>query len=279
MGIAGSWAGKRVVVCGGTSGLGGHLVRAAARQGADVVIIGRDLARIELAVSSAKENGAKSAIGFSADLSNFGTLDWPLSPLGLWLRDNDVDLLINAIGRSDRGALSMLAAADINRMIHDNVICTFNMVSAALESVQRVEGCIVNIGSLAGLVSAPNMGGYNIAKSALTAMTRQWRLELSKKNVHVMLVCPGPIARDDSGTRYRDLASSRGLEDAAAVSPGGGVKLNLIDPVVLSDAILARAHSRTREFVYPSKAKWLAALSDGWPWLADLVLRRYLKQK
>jgi len=127
-------------------------------------------------------------------------------------------------------------------------------------------------------VPAPGMGGYSIAKSALTAMSRQLRVELADVGVHVMLVCPGPIARTDSGTRYDKLAEQRGLAEGASTAPGGGVKLKALDPKTLCQRILDAAYRRKYELVTPVKASLLAGISNLWPRLADWILKKYMRK-
>ena len=289
----GPWSGRWIVVCGGTSGLGLQMVIAAAQQKTNLLIVGRDSARLETAKAIAMDKGAISATGYSIDLSlkvtstsdrnsersdrNSDGGDWVR--LREWLSTHNVDLLINAVGRSDRGALEQLSDTDLASMFNDNLICTWNMIRTMLESLKRARGTIVNIGSLAGLVAAPGMGGYSVSKSALTTLSRQLRLELASEGVHVLLVSPGPIAREDSGTRYQKLAAERGLTSQSATSAGGGVKLKATDPQVLCQKILDAAHRRQRELVTPSKAAWLAAIANVWPSLADWILRKYIPSK
>lgn len=286
----GPWTGRWIIVCGGTSGLGLQLVIAAAQQNAKLVIIGRDLKRLESAVKIALDRGANAAISFSIDLglnalggadrNRTSELSDEAAKLQAWLATNQVDLLINSVGRSDRGHLEQLSDSDLASMLNDNLICTWNMSRMALDSIKRARGTIANIGSLAGIVAAPGMGGYSIAKSAVTAMSRQLRLELARSGVHVLLVCPGPIARHDesnTATRYQKLAAERGLTDSSATAPGGGVKLDLIDPTVLCQKILDAAHRRQKELVYPRKAAWLSAIANLSPNLADWILRKYLR--
>lgn len=277
MGTIANWADRLVVVSGGTSGLGLQLVVAVSKQHAHVVIIGRDLQRLESARLLALQHGAKSAECFSIDLRVDSEQDAGAIRFRSWLANRNVDLLVNAVGRSDRGALEKLQSSELDSMFQDNVICVWNMTRICLDSLRRARGCITNIGSLAGLIAVPKMGAYSIAKFALTAMTRQLRLELAADGVHVMLVSPGPIRRDDSATRYQDLAAARGA-DAETAAPGGGADLKLIDPEVLCQKILSGAHARQSELAYPSKAKLLAAIAALWPSLADRILRRYLKK-
>lgn len=290
-----NWKEKRVVVAGGTSGLGLHLVLAAAAQGAKIVILGRDRERLDQACQKAKAAGAQEAIGFSIDLRSISIpCGQPIDSFGQdsysedsqsddlrllsFLETNEVNLLINAVGRSDRGPISSVSAADLRSLLEDNLVCTWQSIRLFMQSLLRSRGTIVNIGSLAGLVSAPNLGGYNSAKSALTAMSRQLRLELKQNNIHVMLVCTGPIAREDSGRRYEQLAKERGLEIAEANIPGGAAKLKLLEPVGLANRILRDALTKRFEVVIPTKAKWLAAITTLWPALGDWILVKFLKR-
>ncbi len=276
----GPWTGRWIVVCGGTSGLGLQLVIAAAQQKANILIVGRDISRLENAKGIAMEQGASSATIFSVDLSLKSSAHLESSDetkLREWFASNKTELLLNAIGRSDRGPLEQLSDFELAAMLNDNLICTWNMTRMALDSLKRARGTIVNIGSLAGLVPAPGMGGYSIAKSALTAMSRQLRVELASCGVHVLLVCPGPIARKDSGSRYQKLAEQRGLANASATAPGGGVKLRKIDAKVLCQKIFEAAHRRRKELVIPIKATWLAAVSSLLPHLADWILKKYIR--
>ena len=289
MGNGGPWAEQRVIVCGGTSGLGLQLVIAAAEQNANIIIVGRNGSRLETAKAMALDHGARSVEIYSIDLSLKASWLTPPHPLGgtdgatdetklrAWLDGNQVDLLLNAVGRSDRGQLEMLSDTELASMLNDNVMCTWNMTRMAMDSIKRAKGTIVNIGSLAGLVPAPGMGGYSISKSALTALTRQLRVELASSGVHVLLVCPGPITRDDSPTRYQKLAEQRGLESDSSTKPGGGVKLRTIDPIVLCQKILDAAHRRKKELVMPAKASLLAGISNLWPSLADWILKKYIR--
>lgn len=279
------WYEKNVVIAGGSSGLGLHLVLAAATQRAKIVILGRDRDRLDQACKQALAAGASAAIGFSIDLRRDPLLASPSEHDSVdenaflsWLQSNPVHLLINAVGRSDRGPIATVSTNELRAMLEDNLVCTWQSIRVCLPAIRQIGGTIVNIGSLAGLISAPNLGGYNTAKSALTAMSRQLRQELKPDKVHVMLVCTGPIAREDSGKRYAELAEQRGLDLAKANTPGGGAKLKLLDPSQLANRILVSAMQRRSEVVVPAKAKLLAAIMNLWPTLGDWLLSKFLKR-
>jgi short-subunit dehydrogenase len=133
-------------------------------------------------------------------------------------------------------------------------------------------GHVVNIGSLASKSAARWVGAYPATKFAVAAYSQQLRLELGGQGLHVLLVCPGPIARDDP--RLYPLV---GLEDVPerARRPGAGVRVGKISPQKLAGAILRACQRRKPELVVPGKARVLFALAQLWPGLGDwLVLRR-----
>jgi uncharacterized protein len=267
------WSNKTVVVSGGSSGLGLQLAKTAAKQGAMVTILGRASEKLSVAKEEIRRSTNQDVHVFAVD----ALAPHDATEFLCWLETKNVDLLINAIGRSDRGRLEQLKPSDLESLFRDNVLTTTTMTQTVLPSLKRANGCIVNIGSLAGVVASPQMGGYCVSKFALSAYSAQLRLELQESNVHVLLVSPGPIRRDDSHNRYSELVHARGMEQSGANAPGGGANLKLLDPEWLSEAILQSAFRKDLQLVLPTKAKWLAAIRAIWPWLGDQILKRNLK--
>lgn len=291
------WNNRHAIVSGGSSGLGRHLALALARSHAHLAILGRNRDRLESLRAEATEAGARSVHVFSFDVCKLPS-EAPLSPNAPLLHDNKdgsiapsnddhecwleyctthpCDVLINAVGKSDRGLLQDLSAREVLEQFRINVLGTLQLTQSCWPTLQKTNGVVVNIASLSGLIAAPKLGGYSIAKHGLVAMHRQWRAETAGSGVHFLLVCPGPIQREDSSNRYADLVESRGL-DAAASRPGGGVDIRSLNPIELSQRILRAAEHRELELVLPGKAKWLAALMPIWPSWADRILRKKMK--
>ncbi|HUG67412.1 MAG TPA: SDR family NAD(P)-dependent oxidoreductase, partial [Pirellulaceae bacterium] len=110
---------------------------------------------------------------------------------------------------------------------------------------------------------------YPASKFALAAYSQQLRFELNPQGVHVLLVCPGPIARKDAGQRY-DVEASNLPESAR--QPGGGVKLRGIPPEQLAAKVLRACERRRVELIVPSTARWLFAIVQLWPALGDRII-------
>jgi len=130
---------------------------------------------------------------------------------------------------------------------------------------------VVNIGSLAAKIASRWVGAYPASKHAVAAYSQQLRLELGPAGLHVLLVCPGPIARDNPR-----LYPLEGLEDIPprARRPGAGVRTRLIPPEKLVSRILLACEHRKPELVIPAKARLLLAIAQLSPRLGDWIVRR-----
>lgn len=188
-----------------------------------------------------------------------------------------VDLLINAIGVSDRGTVLGLKPERLEELMRVNVIGPILAVQAIAPLMSR-GSAIINIGSLSSYLAPSYLGGYSIAKHGLRAMTQQLRLELSSQGIHVMLVCPGPIAREDTGSRYAHLDSAAELPPEA-LQGGGGANLEGLDPKQLAIDILSAVRARKLEIVRPRKVRLLLIVAAIWPKLGEWILKKKTASK
>ncbi len=268
-----NWREIQVVIGGASSGLGFHLAQALASQGSHLHLIARDAGRLEKARELMLRLGAASVKTYLANLGEVDAAE-KLQSLeqNLGSLERGLGLLINAVGKSDRGMLVQPTDDQWLEMFRVNVLSAIQLTRVCLPALVNAGGCIVNIGSLASKVAPAGMGTYPATKFALAALTQQWRLELASQHVHAMLVCPGPIERDDAGVRYEHLAQERGLS-AEQAKPAGGAKLKSIDPKWLSMRILQGASRRELEIVIPGKVRWLATIYSLWPALGERILK------
>ncbi len=180
-----------------------------------------------------------------ADVTNPDDVDRLASQI---LAAQRLDVLINAVGISTRGHVRESAVEDFQRMWEVNVLTAVRVTRVLLPRLIEARGSVVNIGSLASRVATANLGAYPTSKFALAGYTESLRRDLAGLGVHVLLVCPGPIARADSGFRYAEKTAN--LSDAAN-QPGGGVRLRQLDPAALADRILRPVSKKNRNWLYP----------------------------
>jgi uncharacterized protein len=156
-----------------------------------------------------------------------------------------------------------------------NFLAALRGTQAFAEELTKNNGHIVLVGSLASKVAPRYLGAYPASKFPLAALAQQLRLELGPHGAHVLLVCPGPIARDNAAPRYLSSgATGSASVPASAQRPGGGAKVTAIDPKILSAKILDACERRQPELIVPAKARLLFALSQLSPKLGDWLLRK-----
>lgn len=255
---------------GASAGLGRCLCEAFAKRGARIVAVARDKSRLEQACQ-AMTGSAAEILPLTADVTCHeqvvALIDEVATTFGR------LDVLLNNVGRSFRGCASQTSPDQFRQSIEQNLIPAVHCIGAALPLLESAQGHIVNIGSLASKFATPVMGAYPAGKFALAAYTQQLRLELGQRGIHVMLVCPGPLRRADAGTRY---AAAAGLKPAA-LAPGGGAKLSLLDPHKVARRVVQGCEKRQAELVWPTRARWLAALQQLSPRCGDWLLRKQIK--
>jgi len=266
--MAGYWQDKVVVVTGGSQGFGRAIADVYASAGAKIAIIALDDGQLDPAVESLKVTGC-DALGVGADITSQDDVDRAFAKIADHF--GRIDVLVNCAGRSTRGAILDTTPEEFQSLLDLNFMAMVRCTRAAAKMLIESGGHIVNIGSLAAKSASKFVGAYPVSKHAAAAYSHQLRLELAEQGVHVLLVCPGPLARDDAGIRYNEEAGD--LPDSAR-KPGGGVKLKGIRPDYLAGRILKSCERRKPELVVPAKARLLFAISQLSPSLGDWIIRK-----
>jgi NAD(P)-dependent dehydrogenase (short-subunit alcohol dehydrogenase family) len=267
------WTDKVALVTGGSAGLGLAVAQKFAERGARVVIAARDQARLQQAADLLLAHG-QPCVGLAADVTRDADCQ---SLVGQTLeRFGKLDALVHCAGRSARGKIADTSAAAFAELLEINFLSAVRMSQAALAPLTSTRGHLVLIGSLASHAAAKHLGPYPASKFPLAAYAQQLRLELGPAGLHTLLVCPGPIRRDDAGMRYDRQAADLPV---AARQPGGGVRLKGIDPQWLATRILHGCERREAEIVVPARARLLFAIGALWPTLGDWIVNRMTKSE
>ncbi len=262
------WQDKVALVTGGSAGLGRVIASTFAAAGAKVVLAALDDGLLEPAAEAIRTAGG-DVTPIVADITHQPQVDALFERAAE--RYGRLDVLVNCAGISARKEILETTPEDFQKLLDLNFLAMVRCTRAAAAHLLQSKGHIVNIGSLAAKSVSPYLGAYPVSKHAVAAYSHQLRLELRPRGVHVLLVCPGPLARDDAGTRYDGQTS--GLPDSAR-KPGGGVKVKTVRPDDLARRILTSCERRRPELVIPAKARLLFAISQLWPSLGDWIIGR-----
>jgi 3-oxoacyl-[acyl-carrier protein] reductase len=179
----------KVLITGGSGGIGLEVAKQLIAQGAKVAICGRNQEKLDHAARSI------GALPILADVSKESDV---MRMVATIIREfGDFNVLINNAAFGFFGLLVDTPTDKFNELLATNL--TGAMVTAresAKHFVSKGYGNIVNISSTAGLAGFANGTAYVATKFALKGMTECWRHELRKHNIRVMLVNPSEVQTD-----------------------------------------------------------------------------------
>jgi hypothetical protein len=178
------------LVTGASAGIGRAFAEALAARGDDLVLVARDVARLDaLAAELTGTHGVRCEV-LGADL----VAEEGRAAAEARVRDAaaPVDILVNNAGM---GTYGPFASADVDTEtveIELNVVALVRLTHAALGAMgARGRGAIVNVSSVAGYQPAPSSATYAATKAFVNSFTHALHAEARRAGVHLMLVCPG----------------------------------------------------------------------------------------
>ncbi len=227
--------GRRVVVTGGTAGIGlaiAHRVRA---DGNAVFICGRDPSRLDAALQDLGRQSAAAPLGGA--VCDVRELSQVQDMIGTAARQmGGIDGLVNNAGSAFIKEFSEITPSMWSEIIATNLTGVFNCCHAALGALKEAGAVgaadIVNVGSRSGRYAFRGGVGYNTTKFGLQGLTEAMFLDLCRFNIRVGLVAPGTVSTGLGGTapaewhlRPEDVAEAV----AAMIGARAGAALNWVE--------------------------------------------------
>lgn len=207
-----SLAGQVVIVTGASAGIGEATARRLARAGAKVVVSARRQDRLDALARELDPSGA-NALAVAADITD--DADRRRLVAAALARFGRIDALVNNAGYGTRGPVERVPVELIRRNYETNLFSLIALTQLVLPAMrERRDGCIVNIGSVAGKVARPLSSIYDSTKHALEAITDGLRGELRPFGVRVTLIRPGFIL-----TEFVETANAASTDVVANAGP------------------------------------------------------------
>ncbi len=203
--------GKRALVTGSTAGIGFATALGLAREGADVVVNGRDPGRADRAANLIRERvpGAR-VTAVAADLSDVPGCESLIRAVP------ELDLLVNNLGIFEPKPFEEIEDADWLRFFETNVMSGVRLSRHYLRGMrERDWGRIVFVSSESGVQIPAEMIHYGMTKTAQLAIARGLAETTAGTGVTVNSVLPGPTRSEGVGTFVERMAQQRGIDFAA----------------------------------------------------------------
>lgn len=182
--------GKVAIITGGGTGIGKAIAQAFVREGAKVVIAGRDSKRLDRA---AIEIGP-DCLAVSADVSNAANVQKLVN--ATLDRFKQINVLVNNAAVLLPGTAESISEEDFDQTFSINVRGLWLLSRAVLPHMRASNsggGSIINIGSVLSMVGARNRVAYSASKGAVMAMTKAMALDHAAENIRVNCIAPGIV--------------------------------------------------------------------------------------
>ncbi|MCD6041171.1 MAG: short chain dehydrogenase family protein [Burkholderiales bacterium] len=241
----------RAVLTGASGGIGRAIAAALAPHCEELLLVGRDAARLAEAAALAGPV-ARTRV---ADLSTPGGRD----SVGL----PGMDLLINNAGAGDFGWLEGQNDATLERIVETNVLAPMQLTRRLLPELARRDAAwIVNVGSIMGYLGYPGQAAYCASKFALRGFSEALRRELADGPVRVLYLAPRAT---------RTAMNGAGL---CALNAELGVAMD--EPAIVARELIELLRRPARERLLGMPERLFARLNQLVPGLVDRALRRQL---
>jgi len=191
------------LVTGASSGIGYEIVKIFAREGYDVVVVARDVDRLEKLAEECRSFGAGATV-IAKDLSVLSSAQEiydTLQSSGI-----QVDVLVNNAGLGTHGSFISIPMDKDLHLLQVNIVALTQLTKLFLPGmVARGRGRILNVASLAAFQAGPLMATYFASKAYVLYLSEALAQEVAGTGVTVTAFCPGPVR-----TEFRARAGSEG---------------------------------------------------------------------
>lgn len=177
------------LITGASSGIGATYAERLAKRGYDLLLVARDLSRLEnLAARLREESGVKVEV-LRADLTQRADLTSVEQRLR---EDSSITLLLNNAGVAFNGTLAEADSEGLDTLIQLNIVALTRLASAAAAGFgKQGRGAIINIGSVVALIPEQFNAAYAASKAYVLSLTQSLNAEVSGLGVQVQAVLPG----------------------------------------------------------------------------------------
>ena len=250
--------GKVAVVTGASSGIGEAASRELASRGAAVVLASRSAESLEAEISASGGRALVVQTDVSERESVEAMVRKTVDAFGT------LDILVNNAGLGLSGRVAEVRLRDLRHVIEVNTLGPLNTIQAALP-LMRSGGRVINVSSVVGRRSVPNVGGYCATKFALNALSDALRVEIADRGITVTSVYPGTTL-----TAFRE-NSRRTRDEKRGWRPKG------VTPEKVAERIAAAAEEGPRDVYVSLTDRLYVMVTILLPGLTDRVLRAWAR--
>lgn len=181
--------GAKILITGGTTGIGYETAKLLQSKGANILICGRQQEKVDKIAAELGVLGIQADVALESDIEKM--FEFALEKL------KGLDVLINNAGLGFMGSLMDTSVDDFTRIWQINTRSVFMCGKlAAKYFISQNSGTIINISSMGAVRGFANGSAYVSSKSAISGLTMCWQAELRKYNIRVTQINPSEVITD-----------------------------------------------------------------------------------
>ncbi|MBK6989968.1 MAG: SDR family oxidoreductase [Bacteroidetes bacterium] len=259
---------KVIIITGASSGIGEALAKKFSSQGSTVVLAARQLDKLNVLKSSLEKNGAK-VHAVACDVSNESQCKMLIDEtIRMYGR---IDVLINNAGISMRALFSELDLDVLRKVMDINFWGAVYCTKYAFLHLLKSKGSVVGISSIAGKKGLPGRAGYSASKFALEGFLETIRTENLKKDLHVLVACPGFTA---SNIRQSALA-----KDGSQQGESPRDEKDMMSADEVASHIYTAVVKRKRDLILTGNGKLTVFLNKFFPGFMDKMVYNHMAKE
>lgn len=261
------YAGKRVLITGGSSGIGLAAAEQLVRAGAQVAIAARRQEVLERVATQTTQLGSGSCVGVVMDVADRASVDEgcseALDQLG------GLDIVINSAGISVPGRMLDRSEDVFDDIVQINFTGSARVARRVLPTlIEQGHGHICNVSSVAGFIGVYGFTSYCASKFALTGFSECLRQEVMEHGVEVSVLYP-----PDTDTPMLEEENKHKPPETRAVTENAGV----LSAQTVANAML-RGIASGKRHIFPSPMSRLTYIAQRhFPWVVRLVIERTIR--
>lgn len=191
--VSGQLADKKILVTGGSRGIGAAIAKELAAAGASVAIT--YVSREDAAQAVLKEMPGSGHQAVKMDISDEASVEAAFTQiLSTW---GNIDGVVNNAGVTKDGLLLRMKTEDFDQVVNTNLKGTFLVTRAVIKGMVKArKGSIVNVTSVIGQTGNAGQANYAASKAGVVAFSKSVAMEIASRGVRVNCVAPGFIATE-----------------------------------------------------------------------------------
>ncbi len=259
---------KVCIITGASSGIGKALAFELADQKAKIVLAARNEQELNTIKSQIEKSGieilvVKTDVSIEAECKNL--VEQTLN------RFHKIDVLINNAGISMRAVFEDVDLIVLKKLMDINFWGTVYCTKYALPFLLESKGSLTGVSSIAGYKGLPGRTGYSASKFAMQGFLEVLRIENLKKDLHVLIACPGFTA---SNIRNTALAKDGSMQGE---SPRNEDKMMQADEV--AKKIVRAIQKRENSIILTSQGKMTVMLNKFFPKFMDKMVYNHMAKE